>query len=106
MNMAIISMPAVNVCFCTHRRVFTYLGFAQGPWAAVPCWEAPAGGLGRVCQVGRASCPASGAVSFSFPQAPFGFCRSFLPADGSIPPRKENVAREDVTGGYIATVQK
>ncbi len=86
--------------------MFTYLEVAPRSWAAVPCWEAPAGGLGKLCQVVPASCPASGVSSSSFPPVPFGSCRSSLPVDGSTPPRRDvTQGREDVTG-YIATLHK
>lgn len=106
-SFCIICMPAVWVyafmCVYVYTEVyegsknsmFTYLGVAPGPWAAVPCWEAPGGGLRKVIQVGQASCPASGAVSSSFPPAPFGSCRSFLPADGSTPPKRRCSRREE-----------
>lgn len=104
----------IHVCLCTLRDVcegdknsrFTYLEVAPGSWAAAPCWEAPVGGLGKLCQVVPASCPASGVSSFSFPPAPFGSCRSSLPEGGSTPPRRDVTrGREDVTG-YIATLHK
>lgn len=83
-----------QVCEGGKNSMFTYLGVALGPWAAVPCWEAPVGGLRWVFQVGRASCPASGVVSSSFPPAPFGSCRSSLPAGGSTPPGRWCSRRE------------
>lgn len=86
--------------------MFAYLGVALGPWAAAPCSEAPVGGLGRQCQVGLASCPASGVVSSSFPPVPFESCRFSLPAGGNTPPgRDARQQREDITA-YITTVQK
>lgn len=46
-------------------------------------------GLGRLCQVGLASCPASEVVSSSFPPAPFGSCISSLPVGGNTPPGRD-----------------
>lgn len=43
------------------------------------------------CQVGRASCPASGVAFSSFLLALFGFCRFSLPGGGSTPPRRDTV---------------
>lgn len=86
--------------------MFAYLEVAQEPWAAVPCWAAPEGGLERLCQVVPASCPASGVVSSSFPPAPFGSCRSSLPTGGNTPPNREvTQVRENVTG-YIRQYAK
>lgn len=73
--------------------MFAYLEVVQGPWAAAPCSEAPVGCQGSRCQVGLASCPASGAVTSSFPPAPFESCRFSLPTGDNTPPRGERDAR-------------
>lgn len=44
------------------------------------------GGLERGCQVGLASCSASGVGSFSFLPAPFESCRFSLQVGGNILP--------------------
>lgn len=95
-----------EVCEGGKDSMFTYLQVAPGPWAAVPCWAAPAGGLGSLCQVVPASCPASGVVSSSFPPAPSGSCRSSLPAGGNTPPRRDATQEREAVTGYIVTVHK
>lgn len=57
-----------------------------GPWVVDPCSGAPVGGLERGCQVGLASCSASGVWSFSFLPTPFESCRFSLQVGGNTPP--------------------
>lgn len=64
--------------------MFTHLEVAQGPWAAGPGSEV--GCRESRCQVGLASCPASGVSTSSFPPAPSESCRFSLPAGGNTPP--------------------
>lgn len=66
---------------------------------AVPCKAGPVGGRTGECQVFRASCLDSEAVSSSSLPAPSGFYRSFLPGGGSTPPGR------DTAGGWEDVMQ-
>lgn len=74
--------------------MFTHLEVARGPWAAGPGSEV--GCQGSRCQVGLASCPASGVSTSSFPPAPSESCRFSLPAGGNTPPEEVWKGKEDV----------
>lgn len=71
---------------CAREVKTAYLVVELDPRVVDPCSVAPVGGLGRGCQVGLASCPASGVGSFSFLPAPSESCRFSLPEDDNTRP--------------------
>lgn len=74
-----------SVCNGGQKR-FAYLVVDLGPWAVDPCSGAPVGGLEKGCQVGPASCSASGVGFFSFLPAPSESCRFSPLVGGNTPP--------------------